>query len=142
MNSSNKVISKNKDSRKLQIYASCTSSQGTGKVKERDHGSVMARLSDSSRKACLSPRGSFRLERSVGFGYDLIMGNSRLSSNLSVHFIPEFCTNMYSSLNMKMTDINKPSCGTPLYPCDCGHTFARQPARVIQTILLEENTRK
>lgn len=93
-------------------------------------------------KARLSPWGSFRLERSVGFGYDLIIGNSRLSSNLSVHFIPEFCTNMYSSLNMKMTDINNSSCGTPLYPCDCGHTFARQLARVIQTILLEENTRK
>lgn len=96
-------------------------------------------LSDSSQKACLSPWGSFCLETGVGFVYDLIIGNSRLSKR-AAHFKLQFCTNMHSSLNMKMTDtatvtyVNNQSRDTSS-PCDWWHTFARQSARIIQTTL-------
>lgn len=66
----------------------------------------MVWLSDSSQKACLSPWASLRLERSVGFGYDLISSKSGLSSKPSAHFILEFCTNTLGSRNTKMTDTN------------------------------------
>lgn len=68
----------------------------------------MVWLSDSSQKACLSPWASLRLERSVGFGYDLISSKSALSSKPSAHFILEFCTNTLGSRNTKMTDTNNP----------------------------------
>lgn len=69
---------------------------------------------DSSQKAGLSPWGSFCLERGVGFVYDLICCSSRLASKPAAHFIPEFRTNMYSSLNMKMTDAATDLCKQPV----------------------------
>lgn len=48
-----------------------------------------------------------------------------------LHFVLEFCINMYISLNMKMTvtaiDLRKQAVRwPPLPPCDWWHTFARQ----------------